>query len=256
MQHCNPCRTPIDTESKLGPDGDPVSDSTLYRSLAGSLQYLTFTRPDISFVVQQVCLYLHDPREPYITALKRILWYVRGTLDHGLQLHVSTTTQLTAYTDADWPGCPVTRRSTSGYCVFLGDNLLSWSAKRQVTSSRSSSEAEYRGVANVVAETAWIRNLLLELHAPLHTATLVYCDNVSDVYLSTNPVQHQRTKHIEIDVHFVRDYVASGQARVLHIPSQFQYAYIFTKGLPSALFLEFRSSLNVRRPPVPTAGEY
>ncbi|GJV28694.1 ribonuclease H-like domain-containing protein [Tanacetum coccineum] len=213
MQHCNPCRTPVDTESKLGSDGDPVSDPTLYRSLAGALQYLTFTRPDISYAVQQVCLYMHDPRAPHFTALKRILRYVRGTLTFGLQIHASTTAQLTAYTDADWAGCPVTRRSTSGYCVFLGDNLLSWSAKRQVTLSRSSAEAEYRGVANVVAETAWIRNLLLELHAPLTTATLVYCDNVSAVYLTTNPVQHQRTKHIEIDIHFVRDYVASGQRR-------------------------------------------
>ncbi|GJZ42011.1 ribonuclease H-like domain-containing protein [Tanacetum coccineum] len=256
MQHFNPCRTPVDTESKLGPDGDPVSDSTLYRSLAGALPYLTFTRPDISYVVQQGCLYMHDHREPHLAALKRILGYVRGNLDHGLQLHVSITTQLTAYTDADWAGFPVTRRSTSGYCVFLGDNLLSWSAKRQVTLSRSSAEAEYRGVANVVAETAWIRNLLMELHAPLHTATLVYCDNFSAVYLSTNPVQHQRTKHIEIDIHFVRDYVASGQVRVLHIPSRFQYADIFTKGIPSALFLEFRSSLNVQKPPVPTAREY
>ncbi|GKB32673.1 ribonuclease H-like domain-containing protein [Tanacetum coccineum] len=256
MQHCNPCRTPVDTESKLGSDGDPVSDPTLYRSLAGALQYLTFTRPDISYAVQQVCLYMHDPRAPHFTALKRILRYVRGTLTFGLQIHASTTAQLTAYTDADWAGCPVTRRSTSGYCVFLGDNLLSWSAKRQVTLSRSSAEAEYRGVANVVAETAWIRNLLLELHAPLTTATLVYCDNVSAVYLTTNPVQHQRTKHIEIDIHFVRDYVASGQVRVLHIPSRFQYADIFTKGLPSALFCDFRSSLNVRRSPVLTAGEY
>ncbi|GJT49335.1 ribonuclease H-like domain-containing protein [Tanacetum coccineum] len=222
MEHCNPCKTPVDTESKLGSDGDPVSDPTLYRSLAGALQYLTFTRPDISYAVQHVCLYMHDPREPHFTALKQILCYVRGTLDHGLQLHVSSTAQLTAYTDADWAGCPVTRRSTSGYCVFLGDNILSWSAKRQVTLSRSSAEAEYRGVANVVAETAW----------------------------------HQRTKHIEIDIHFVRDYVASSHVRVLHVPSQFQYADIFTKGLPSALFLEFRSSLNVRRPPVPTAEEY
>ncbi|GKB39228.1 ribonuclease H-like domain-containing protein [Tanacetum coccineum] len=256
MQKCNPCKTPVDTESKLGPDGEPVSDPTLYRSLAGALQYLTFTRPDLSYAVQQVCLYMHDPRDPHFTALKRILRYVRGTIDHGLQLHVSSTAQLTAYTDADWAGCPVTRRSTSGYCVFLGDNLLSWSAKRQVTLSRSSAEAEYRGVANVVAETAWLRNLLLELHAPLSTATIVYCDNVSAVYLSTNPVQHQRTKHIEIDIHFVRDYVASGQVRVLHVPSRYQYADIFTKGLPSALFLEFRSSLNVRRSPVHTEGEY
>ncbi|GKD87596.1 ribonuclease H-like domain-containing protein [Tanacetum coccineum] len=209
MQRYNPCRTPVDSESKIGPEGELVADPTLYRSLAGALQYLTFTRPDLSYAVQHVCLYMHDPREPHLLALKHILRYVRGTIDHGLQLHASSITQLVAYTDADWAGCPVTRRSTSGYCVFLGDNLLSWSAKRHVTLSRSSAEAEYRGVANVVAETAWIRNLLCELHTPLFNATLVYCDNVSAVYLSTNPVQHQRTKHIEIDIHFVRDYVAS-----------------------------------------------
>ncbi|GKC85063.1 ribonuclease H-like domain-containing protein [Tanacetum coccineum] len=187
MQKCNPCKTPVDTESKLGPDGEPV------------------------------CLYMHDPCDPYFTALKRILRYVRGTIDHGLQLH---------------------------------------SVKQQVNLSRFSAEAKYRGVANVVAETAWLQNLLLELHAPLCTATIVYCDNVSAVYLSTNPVQHQRTKHIKIDIYFVRDYVASGQVRLLHVPSRYQYADIFTKGLPSALFLEFRSSLNVRRSPVHTEGEY
>nr|GEX99210.1 uncharacterized CRM domain-containing protein At3g25440, chloroplastic [Tanacetum cinerariifolium] len=153
--------------------------------------------------------------------LTRILRYVRGTLDHGLQLHVSSASQLAAFTDADWAGCLVTRRSTFGYCVFFGDNLLSWSAKRHVTLSRSSVEAKYRGVANVAADTAWIRNLLLELHASLTTATLVYCDNVSAVYLSTNLVQHQRTKYIEIDIHFVRDYVASRQVRVLHVSSRF-----------------------------------
>ncbi|GJU84109.1 DNA helicase, partial [Tanacetum coccineum] len=254
MLHYNPCKTPVDTESKLGSDGESVSDPTLYRSLAGALQYLTFTRPDISYAVQQICLYMQDPRVPHFHALKRILRYVRGTIDHGLQLYVSSTSQLTAFTDADWASCPITRRSTSGYCVFLGDNLLSWSAKRQVTLSRSSAEAKYRGVANVVAEAAWIRNLLLELHAPLTTGTLVYCNNVSVVYLSTNPVQHQRTKHIEIDIHFVPDYVASGQVRVLYVPSRFQYADIFTKGLLSVLFLEFRSSLNVRRPPVTNVG--
>ncbi|GJU85063.1 ribonuclease H-like domain-containing protein [Tanacetum coccineum] len=146
MVNCNPSRTPIETESKLGDDGDHVSNPTLYRSLTGSLQYLTFTRPDISYAVQQVCLYMHDHREPHFSALKRILRYVRGTLDHGLQLFSSTTTSLVAYSDADWAGCPTTRRSTSGYCVFLGNNLLSWSSKRQPTLSRSSVEAEYRGV--------------------------------------------------------------------------------------------------------------
>ncbi|GKA95735.1 ribonuclease H-like domain-containing protein [Tanacetum coccineum] len=189
MVHCNSSRTPVDIESKLGDTGDVVSNPTLYRSLAGSLQYLTFTRPDISYAVQQ--------------------------------LFSSSTTDLVAYSDADWAGCPTTRRSTSGYCIFLGNNLLSWSSKRQPTISRSSAETEYRGVANAVAETCWLRNLLRELHSPLSSATLVYCDNV----------------------------------RVLHVPSRFQFADIFTKGLPSALFEEFRTSLSVRCPPAPTAGE-
>nr|GEZ16086.1 ribonuclease H-like domain-containing protein [Tanacetum cinerariifolium] len=167
-------------------------------------------------------------------------------------LYAFATTSLVGYTDADWAGCPSTRRSTSRYCVFLGDNLLSWSSKRQHTISRSSAEAEYHGVANVVVETAWLHNLLRELHSPVSTATLVYCDNVSDVYLSANPIQHQRTKHIEIDIHFVRDMVQSGHIRVLHVPSRYQYADIFIKGLPTALFEDFRSSLSVRLPPAQT----
>nr|GFB83472.1 ribonuclease H-like domain-containing protein [Tanacetum cinerariifolium] len=176
------------------------------------------------------------------------------TLELGLHLYAFATTSLVGYINADWAGCPSTRRSTSGYCVFLGDNLLLLSAKRQHIISRSSAEAKYRGVANVVAKIAWIRNLLCELHSSLLTATLVYCDNVSAVNMSANLVQHQRTKHIEIDTHFVRDMVKAGHVRVLHVPSRFQYAGIFTKGLPSALFEDFRSSLGVCPPPAQTAG--
>ena len=150
-----------------------------------------------------------------------------------------------SYSDADWVGCPDTRRSTSGFAVFLGDNLVSRSSKRQPTISRSSAEAEYRAVANTIAETTWLRQLLQEMHIPLKRATVVFCDNVSAVYLSSNPVNHQRTKHIEIDLHFVRERVAAGAVRVLHVPTSSQYADIFTKGLPSSAFTEFRSSLNV-----------
>nr|GEZ32671.1 ribonuclease H-like domain-containing protein [Tanacetum cinerariifolium] len=175
MGGCNSSQTLVDTESKLGYDGDPVFDPKLYRSLVGSLQYLTFTRPNISY------------------------------------LFSSSTTSLVTYSDANWAGCPTTRRSTSSYCVFLGNNLLSWSSKRQPTLSRSSAEVEYCSVANVVAETCWLRNLLCVLHTPLSFATLVYYDNV----------------------------------RVLHVPSRYQYVDIFTKGLPSALFEEFRTSLSV-----------
>nr|GFA74276.1 putative reverse transcriptase, RNA-dependent DNA polymerase [Tanacetum cinerariifolium] len=189
MVSCKSSRNHVDTESKLGDDGDPVSDPTLYRSLAGSLQYLTFTRPNISYAIQKLFLYI--------------------------------TTSLVTYSDADWAGCPTTRRSTSCYCVFLGNNLLSCSFKRQPTLSRSSAEAEYRGVANAVAETCWLRNLLIELYTLLSSATLVDCDNVSAVYLYSNPVQHQFTKHIEIDIHFVRDLVVVGQVRVLNVPSRY-----------------------------------
>nr|GEV07086.1 ribonuclease H-like domain-containing protein [Tanacetum cinerariifolium] len=196
MTNCNPSRNPVDTDSKL---------------------------------VQHICFYMHDPREPHLAALKRLLRYIRGTMDFRFYLYSSTTISLVRYTDADW---------------------------RQQTISRSSAEAEYRGVANVVAETAWLRNLLRELYSPLSAATLVYCDNVSATYLSANPVQRQRTKYIEIDIHFVRDLVTAGQVRVLHVPSRYQYADIFTKGLPSALFEDFRSSLSVRLPPARTAGAY
>jgi len=188
---------------------------------------------------------MHDLREPHLALIKRILRYIKGTLNYGLRIDRSPSADLVAYSDADWAGCPETRRSTSGYAIFLGNNLVSWSSKRQVTVSRSSAEAEYRAVANAVAETTWLHQLLGELHHPVRHATIIYCDNISVVYLSSNPVQHQRTKHIEIDLHFVRDKVATGAIRVLHVSMSSQYADIFTKGLPFSIFTEFRSRLNV-----------
>ncbi|KAJ0550087.1 putative RNA-directed DNA polymerase [Helianthus annuus] len=257
MTSCKPCATPVDLSSKLSAtDGPLFHDPTLYRSLAGALQYLTFTRPDLSYAVQQICLFMHEPHDPHYAFMKRILRYIQGTLDYGIRMTRSNTQSLVAYSDADWGGCPDSRRSTSGYCVFLGNNLLSWSSKRQPTVSRSSAEAEYRGVANAVAEVTWLRNLLLELHVPLLQASVVFCDNVSAVYLSDNPVQHQRTKHIEIDIHFVREKVRLGHVRVSHVPAPFQYADIFTKGLSRQLFQSFRSSLTVCPRIVQTAGEY
>jgi hypothetical protein len=127
-------------------------------------------------------------------------------------------------------------------------NLVSWSSKRQQTVSRSNAEVEYRAVGNAVAEVTWLRQLLHELHFCPQRSTLVFCDNISAVYLSTNPVQHQCTKHVEIDLHFVRDMVTTGEIRVLHVPTTSQYADIFTKGLPTSVFTEFRSSSNVSSP--------
>ncbi|GJU62212.1 ribonuclease H-like domain-containing protein [Tanacetum coccineum] len=185
---------------------------------------------------------MHDPREPHLNAMKHVLRYLQGTTDLGLQLFRSITSQLIAYSDVDWVGCPVRRRSTSRYCVFLGDNLLAWSSKRQDTFSCSSAEAKYRGVTNAVAETSWIRNLLRELHTPLFTTTLVYCDNVSAVYMSANPVQHQHTKHIEIDIHFVCDKVAAGHVRVLHI--QFEHPQISRSNCGPLAIINYNRAIN------------
>jgi hypothetical protein len=174
------------------------------------------------------------------------LRYLQGTLSLGLTMRRSSPGELVVYTDADWAGCPDTRRSTSGYAVFLGDNLVSWSSKRQHTVSRSSPEAEYRAVAHGVAEATWLRQLL-ELRHPPRRTTLVYCDNISAVYLSSNPLRHRQTKHVEIDLHFVRERVTL--VWVLHVLTTSQYADIFTKGLPTSLFQEFQSSLTVSDAP-------
>ena len=244
MATCTPASTPIDVKGKLSSStGQPVTDPTFYRSIVGALQYLTLTRPDITYAVQQACLHMHDPRDVHWTLVKRILRYVRGTVGQGLQLRRSSSPTLVAYSDAEWAGWPDMRRSTSGFCVFLGDSLVSWSSKRQATISRSSAEAEYRGVANAAAECCWLRHLLDELHVKVDKATLLYCDNVSAVYLTDNPIHHGRTKHIELDVHFVREKVAIGEIRVHHVPTRQQITDIMTKGLPRALFEEFRSTL-------------
>jgi hypothetical protein len=201
MANCAPISTPVDTSSKVAADaGKPVADPSEYRSLAGALQYLTMTRPDLAYAVQQICLHMHDPRDGHLAIVKRILRYVRGTTTSGLLLAAASSTDIVAYSDADWAGCPDTRRSTSGYCVYLGGALISWSSKRQATVSRSSAEAEYRAVANAVADCVWLRQLLGELGCSIPKATVVFCDNVSAVYMSTNPVHHRRTKHIELDI--------------------------------------------------------
>nr|XP_051202567.1 uncharacterized mitochondrial protein AtMg00810-like [Lolium perenne] len=194
MLNCNPAPTPADTKAKFSAsDGSLASDAPFYRSIVGALQYLTLTRPELQYVVQQVCLHMHAPRDAHWAAVKRILRYVYGTMGYGLSLHASpsTSTDLVAYSDADWAGCPNTRRSTSGYCVYLSSSLVSWSSKRQPTVSRSSAEAEYRAVANAVAECTWLRQLLFELSCPVDKATVVFCDNVSAVYLSANPTAYQ-----------------------------------------------------------------
>jgi hypothetical protein len=162
---------------------------------------------------------MHAPTTSHAALIKSVLRYLKGTTSLGLHLHGTTSPAITAYTDADWAGYPDTCRSTSGFAIFLRDWLVSWSSKRQTTVSRSNAEAEYRGVANAVSECTWLHQLLGELHCPTDKATVTYCDNTSSVYMSRNPVDHRRMKHIEINIHFVREKVVIGELRVLPLPS-------------------------------------
>jgi histone deacetylase 1/2 len=171
MTNCKPVDTPLPSTQKFSvKDGDPLGpdDATKYRSLVGALQYLTLTRPDICFAVNKVCQFLHAPSTVHWSAAKRILRYIKGTLSLGLRIARSTSTIVSAFSDADWAGCVDDRRSTGGFAVYFGNNLVSWAARKQATVSRSSTEAEYKALANATAEMMWISKLLRELGVAHH----------------------------------------------------------------------------------------
>ncbi|BBN69297.1 transposable element gene [Prunus dulcis] len=205
MSSCRACATPCKPHTQvLQTDGEPLADPTMFRSLVGALQYLTFTRPDLAYAVNHVCQYMNNPTEVHYFLVKRILRYVQGTLEYGISF-TKGPWQLNAYSDADWAGDINTRRSTTGCVVFLGCNPISWQSKKQGSVSRSSTEAEYRALANTAADLSWIRQVLLDLKMFLPDAPTMYCDNLSALALSLNPVYHSRIKHLDIDFHFVRD---------------------------------------------------
>lgn len=188
-------------------DGAAMTDPTLYRSTMGSLQYLSFTRPDLAFAVSKVCQFMHSPTDVHWQAVKRILCYLCGTVHYGLFLRSSPSTQILAYSDADWAGCPDDRRSTGTFLVFFG--LISWSSRKQPTVARSSKEAEYKSLAVATCDVIWVQSLLSELSVYLKIPPLLCCDNLDASYLAANPVMHSCTKHIAFDYHFVKERLAS-----------------------------------------------
>ncbi|KAL5569887.1 hypothetical protein UlMin_026462 [Ulmus minor] len=208
MQDCKPAKTPGVVGKSLSQyDGDLFKDPTKYRSVVGALQYVTLTRPDISFAVNKACQFMQSPTSAHWLAVKRILRYLRGTMQDGIKLQASDHLQIQAYTDADYASTPDDRRSSSGYCLYMGENLVSWSATKQKVVSRSSAESEYRGLAIATAEIVWTLFLLQELCVPQQQTPILWYDNVSASYMASNPVFHARSKHIEIDLHFVRDQI-------------------------------------------------
>lgn len=195
MQGCNPLPTPMVSTSRLSKDqGIPFQDPTHYRSIVGALQYLTITRPDISFPVNKVCQFMASPLDTHWGAVKRILRYLHGTISYGLHMKpaLNYPLQLRGFTDADWATDADDRRSVSGAALYLGPNLISWWSKKQQVVARSSTEAEYRSLAHLTAEILWVQSLLQELKVSASTPQL-YCDNQSTVALAHNPVLQART---------------------------------------------------------------
>jgi len=220
MADAKPVNSPVSSSSTLSAfTGDPMEDPSLYRSTVGSLQYLSLTRPDLAFAVNRVCQFIHRPTKLHWQAVKRILRYLKHSITHGLLLHKNSSTSIQAYSDADWVGCPDDRRSTGAYCVFLGNNLISWSSRKQPTVSRSSTEAEYKSIANTAAELLWLYSLLQELGVSRPNPPKLWCDNIRATYLSVNPVFHARTKHVAIDFYFVRELIASKFLEIHFVPS-------------------------------------
>ncbi|KAL4582843.1 hypothetical protein LXL04_007404 [Taraxacum kok-saghyz] len=238
--------TPLEPNTHLVPQsGTPLNDPTAYRQLVGSLVYLTVTRPDLAYAVHTVSQFMASPYSNHYAAVLRILRYLKGTMFHGLHFSSKSSLVLKAFSDADWDGDLTDRRSTTGYCFFLGDSLISWRSKKQSLTARSSTESEYRALADTTQELVWLRWLLADMCAPQSLPTSLWCDNNSAIQIAHNDVFHERTKHIEIDCHFVRQHVVRKTVHLLPISTVDQPADIFTKAHLSGRFQFLVSKLKM-----------
>lgn len=236
MENAKPTKTPCCPSVRLVPhDGTPLFNPSKYCSMVGALQYLTFTRPDLVFSVHQLCQFMASPTTTHLQDAKRVLRYIRGTLHHGISFTLGPLS-LTAFLDANWAGDLLDRRSTSGLLVFLGPSPVSWSFKKQPAVSHSSTEAEYRALASTATKISWLRILFKELHIFLPHIPVLWCDNVSALALAANLVFHSRTKHIEVDYHYVCEKALRHDLRIRFVFGKDNLADIFTKPLPAPSF--------------------
>ena len=246
MLGCKPADTPMDTNTKLGIDnnGGPV-DKGRYQRLVGKLIYLSHTRPDISFAVSVVSQFMNNPSEEHMEAVYRILRYLKMTPGQGLFFKKTGKREIEIYTDADWAGSVMDRRSTSGYCTYVWGNLVTWRSKKQSVVSRSSAEAEFRALSLGICEGIWLKRVLYELRVPVEGSMKMFCDNQSTISIAKNPVHHDRTKHVEIDRHFVKEKIEADIISLQYIPTNQQIADILTKAVPRKIFEDLNSKLGL-----------
>ncbi|KAJ9544292.1 hypothetical protein OSB04_023999 [Centaurea solstitialis] len=225
----NSAATPMPRNFQLNADtsGKPVDQKT-YRAIIGSLLYLTASRPDIVFSTGVCARFQCDPRDSHLSAVKRILRYLKGTPDFGLWYPKDSGFELIAYTDSDHAGCKLNRKSTSGACQFLGDKLVSWSFRKQNCVSLSTAEAEYVAAACCCSQVLWMKTQLADFGYTMQRIP-IYCDSKSAIQITANPVQHSRTKHIDIRYHFIKDHVEKGNVELYFVESDYQLADLFTK---------------------------
>ncbi|KAM3320566.1 putative mitochondrial protein like [Capsicum chacoense] len=223
--------TPLELNVKYRREEGGLPDPTIFRQLVGSLNYLTITRPDISFAVQQVSQFMQAPRHLHLVVVCLIIRYLRGTSNRGLFFPSGSPIRLNAFSDSDWAGCSDTRRSVTGWCMFLRESLIYLKSKKQDRVSKSSTEAEYRAMSTACSEIVRLRELLAEIGSPQSNPTPFHPDNTSAIQIATNPVYHERTKHIKVDYHYIREVVDKGVITLTHVSSDLQIADAFTKSM-------------------------
>ncbi|WJX34371.1 hypothetical protein P8452_22493 [Trifolium repens] len=245
LEDCKPMNTPTHPTSSLGKEeSEGKVDQKLYRGMIGSLLYLTASRPDILFSVCLCARFQSDPRESHFTAVKRNFRYLKATRNIGLLYQKSNDYKLIGFCDADYAGDRIERKSTSGNCQFIGENLISWASKRQTTIAMSIAEAEYISAAKCCTQLLWMKYQLEDYQLSSNNIPL-YCDNTATIHLSKNPILHSRAKHIEIKHHFIRDYVQKGVIDLKFIETENQWADIFTKPLAVERFDFIKKNLNM-----------